>query len=49
MKYWVVNENDWEWIGFKTMKEAKQFIKDLKAFNEEMGNPFEESYIIVKE
>ena len=39
-----------EFIGrFKTLKEAKNCIKECKRFDKENGNPFEESYIIIRE
>lgn len=47
----VYREDDMnELIGrFRTLKEAKDCIKECKRFDKEMGNPFEEKYIIVKE
>lgn len=50
--YEVINESDGYDIiesGFKTIKEAKTFIKDLKRFDKEHGNPFNDNYIIQKE
>ena len=50
--YSVVNEtSQYEIIqsNFKTKEEAKQFIKELKAFDKRQGNPFNEKYIIVIE
>jgi hypothetical protein len=42
--------NDYEIIqDFKTIKEAKQFIKGLKEFDKRQNNPFETNYIIEKE
>ena len=34
---------------FKTIKEAKQFIKGLKEFDKRQNNPFKTNYIIKKE
>ena len=42
--------NDYEIIQeFKTVKEAKQFIKGLKEFDKRQNNPFKTNYIIKKE
>ena len=35
--------------SFKTIKEAKQFIKGLKEFDKRQNNPFKTNYIIKKE
>lgn len=50
MEYVVYTKLDWDRMGsFKTLKEAKDFIKELKRFDKENGNPFDEQYVIVKE
>ena len=42
--------NEYEQIkSFKTIKEAKQFIKGLKEFDKQQNNPFKTNYIIKKE
>lgn len=49
VKYEIVNEtNNFEIVksGFKTRKEANEFIKDLKRFDKENNNPFNDRYII---
>lgn len=38
-----------EFGSFKTLKEARQHIKELKRFDEENGNPFDEGYYIERE
>lgn len=44
---YVVYNVDYEALGeFKTLKEAKVFITGLKRFDRELGNPFDEKYII---
>lgn len=46
----VVINVDYEELGrFKTIKEAKDFIKELKAFDKRHKNPFDEKYRIIKE
>ena len=50
--YCVLNKSDnYELIKdkFKTKKEAQEFIKDLKRFDKENGNPFDDEFIIKKE
>lgn len=50
--YSVVNETDFYneiKSGFKTIKQAREFIKDLKEFDKRNGNPFNDKYIIIKE
>lgn len=51
MRYVVYNpDNEWEELGeFKTLKEAREFIKELKRFDKEQGNPFDDNYTIHKE
>ena len=44
--YIVLNFDNEELNSFKTLKEAKQFIKDCKKFDKENGNPFDEKYRI---
>lgn len=38
-----------EYGEFKTLKEAKAHIKELKRFDKEEGNPFNEGYFIEEE
>ncbi len=46
-KYVVISEIDYEELGeFDSRKEATDFIKGLKEFDDEEKNPFNESYII---
>lgn len=52
MYYTILNLNDdYNDLGFKlkTLKEAKQKIKELQRFDKENGNPFNEKYIIRRE
>lgn len=44
--YEVYNVDDELLAKFKTLKEAKDFIKELKRFDKENGNPFDEKYRI---
>lgn len=44
--YVVCNVNYMVLGEFKTLKEAKDFIIELKRFDRELGNPFDEKYII---
>ncbi len=50
MKYYtIINTTDFDCdMGFKckTLKEAKQCLKDLKRFDKEQGCPFDEIYVI---
>lgn len=51
-RYVIINVNDnYNDLGlrFKTLKEARQRLKDLKRFDEEERNPFNDKYIIRKE
>lgn len=49
-KYIVLSSNDYQEYGtFETLKEAEQFIKELKRFDEEHGNPFNEGYFVEEE
>ena len=45
-KFVVYNEDDESFGKFNTLKEAKNQIKDLKRFDKEQENPFEEVYRI---
>lgn len=46
-KYVVINDIDQDEMGeFDSRKEAQEFIKGLKKFDKEQGNPFNESYTI---
>ena len=50
MKYYTIintTDNNCD-MGFKckSLKEAKQSLKDLKRFDKEQGCPFDEIYII---
>ena len=48
--YTVISAIDYqEYKSFKTIKEAKAYIKELKKFDKEQGNPFDENYQIVVE
>jgi len=47
--YVVYNFDNEPLNEFKTVKEAKQFIKECKRFDKEQGNPFDEQYRIEKE
>ena len=48
-RYVIYTEDGIECGEFKTLKQAKQKIKDLKRFDKENGNPFNEQYIIEME
>lgn len=49
-KYIVVNDLDNEELAeFDNVKDAKKFIKELKRFDKEENNPFDESYSIIIE
>jgi len=47
--YVVYNFDNEPLSEFKTIKEAKAFIKECKRFDKEQGNPFDEQYRIEKE
>ena len=49
-KYEVIDVlNDYEHLGyFKTMKEAKDFIKEMKDFDKRNNNPFKTCFEILK-
>lgn len=50
--YCVINESNFhEYIkgGFKTKKEASDFIRELKEFDKRNENPFNDEYIIKKD
>jgi len=48
--YTVYSQIDYQDFGsFKTRKEAFEHIKELKRFDKDMGNPFDEEYIVMKE
>ena len=48
--YVVKSSIDYQEYGsFATLKEAKAQIKELKRFDKEQGNPFDEGYFIEKE
>lgn len=52
IRYVIINETDnYNDLGlsFKTLKEAKERIKDLKRFDKENGNPFNDKYVVRKE
>ena len=50
IEYTVVSSIDGQEYGsFKTVKEAREHIKDLKRFDKEQGNPFDEGYRIIRE
>ncbi len=49
--YTIINESDdYNDLGFKlkTLKEAKERLKEIKRFDEEQGNPFNDTYKIKK-
>ncbi len=46
-KYVVINDIDQDDMAeFNSRKEAQEFIKGLKQFDKEQGNPFNETYSI---
>lgn len=47
--YVVYNVDNEPLEEFKTIKEAREFIKECKRFDKEQGNPFNENYRIEKE
>lgn len=47
MKYLVVNYEDEEFGAFDTRAEAKEHIKELKRFDKENKNPFDEGYRVL--
>ena len=51
IKFVVYNEdNEYEELGvFDTIKEAKEHIREIRKFDREMGNPFNDRYIVSKE
>jgi hypothetical protein len=50
MVWYVVTNDDDDNLGkFKTIKEAKVRIKELKEFDKQEGNPFEEHYRIERQ
>ena len=50
VEYVIYSSIDQQEFGsFPTLKEARQRIKELKRFDEENGNPFEEGYYIERE
>ena len=50
-KFVIYNvDNEYEEIAeCDTLKEAKERIKDVKRFDREMGNPFDDRYIVARE
>lgn len=45
--YTIYSKVDYQDYGsFKTKKEAQEHIKELKRFDKEYGNPFDEGYFI---
>lgn len=50
-KFVVYNvDNEYEELGtFDTLKEAKAHIREVRRFDKEMGNPFNDRYIVSKE
>lgn len=50
VEYVIYSSIDQQEFGsFPTLKEARRHIKELKRFDEENGNPFEEGYYIERE
>lgn len=50
-KFVVYNvDNEYEELGaFDTLKEAKAHIREVRRFDRENGNPFNDRYIVSKE
>ena len=41
--------DDQEYGSFPTKKEAQERVRELRRFDKEQGNPFDEGYFIIKE